>query len=161
MRTRANNLGLVSPAVLTAVLLAGGPTAHGQQPQQPKTESVPGTQVQRSSTAAPESAAKGKEDDKPGLEDLLTQALKENPDIRVAEAKVNEAEAELNRTRLQVMQKIVTFYPRWKEAREKVTGAERWLEERRKALQEKRGAGGDVDRAEAALKAAKADLASV
>lgn len=43
------------------------------------------------------------------LEDLLSQALKNNPDIRVAETKLHEAEAELNRARLQVMQKIVAL----------------------------------------------------
>jgi hypothetical protein len=62
---------------------------------------------------------KGKTDDpkaKPnqpaagGLEDLLSQALKNNPDIRVGEAKVREAEAELNRTRMTVAQKVVALY---------------------------------------------------
>jgi hypothetical protein len=41
------------------------------------------------------------------LEELLAQALRDNPDIRVAEAKVREAEAELSRTRLLVVQKVV------------------------------------------------------
>jgi hypothetical protein len=44
------------------------------------------------------------------LEDVLGAALKSNPDIRVAEAKVREAEAELNRTRLQTTQKVVTLH---------------------------------------------------
>jgi hypothetical protein len=44
---------------------------------------------------------------KGSLEDLLQQALKSNPDIRAAEAKVREAEAALNQVRMQVMQKIV------------------------------------------------------
>lgn len=44
------------------------------------------------------------------LEDLLAAALKNNPDIRVAEAKLREAEAELNRARLQTTQKIVTLH---------------------------------------------------
>jgi Protein of unknown function (DUF1549) len=43
------------------------------------------------------------------LEEMLAQAMKNNPDIRVAESKVREAEAELNRTQLQVTQKIVTL----------------------------------------------------
>jgi outer membrane protein TolC len=41
------------------------------------------------------------------LEELIAQALRDNPDIRVAEAKTREAEAELNRARLQVIQKVV------------------------------------------------------
>jgi hypothetical protein len=44
------------------------------------------------------------------LEDLLTQALKNNPDIRVGEAKVREAEAELHRTRMSVAQKVAALY---------------------------------------------------
>src|SRR6266851_3115371 len=43
------------------------------------------------------------------LDELLTLALKNNPDLRVADAKVREAEAELNRVRLQVTQKLVTL----------------------------------------------------
>jgi hypothetical protein len=43
------------------------------------------------------------------LEELLAQALRHNPDIRVAEAKVHEAEAQLARTRLEVAQKVVTL----------------------------------------------------
>lgn len=40
------------------------------------------------------------------LEELLAKALKDNPDIRVAETKVREAEANLNRTRQDVLQKV-------------------------------------------------------
>jgi len=41
------------------------------------------------------------------LEDMLAKALKQNPDILVAEAKVRTAEAELNQVRQQVLAKIV------------------------------------------------------
>jgi hypothetical protein len=44
------------------------------------------------------------------LEELLEQALKNNPDLRVASAKLVEAEAELSRMRLQVVQKVVQAY---------------------------------------------------
>ena len=48
------------------------------------------------------------EEKKPSqLEELLAQALRDNPDMRVADAKVREAEAELNRARLLVIQKVV------------------------------------------------------
>jgi hypothetical protein len=43
------------------------------------------------------------------LEDMLAKALKQNPDILVAEAKVREAEAELNRVRQHVLAKIVAL----------------------------------------------------
>src|SRR5262249_20804674 len=42
--------------------------------------------------------------------DLLSQTLKNNPDIRVGEAKVREAEAELHRTRMAVAQKVASLY---------------------------------------------------
>jgi len=44
------------------------------------------------------------------LEAALAKALKHNPDIHVAESKVREAEAELNRVRLSVMQKVVKLH---------------------------------------------------
>jgi hypothetical protein len=48
--------------------------------------------------------------EKSRLEEMLTEALKNNGDIRVAVAKLAEAEAELNRTRVQVTQQVVTLY---------------------------------------------------
>ncbi len=43
------------------------------------------------------------------LEDLIDKALKNNADIRAAEAKVREAEAELNRVRHQIVAKVATL----------------------------------------------------
>src|SRR5579885_2073808 len=81
--TTARVLGLVA---LLALLLGGAAT--GQAP-------------------APD-AKKPAEEKKPSqLEELIAQALLGNPDLRVAESKVREAEAELNRARLQVIQKVV------------------------------------------------------
>ena len=47
--------------------------------------------------------------DQATLEVLLAQALKNNPDIRVAESKLREAEAELYRARMTVFNRIVTL----------------------------------------------------
>src|SRR5207237_8239659 len=44
------------------------------------------------------------------LEAMLQTALKNNPDIRMAEAKLRVAEANLNRVRLQVTQRVTTYY---------------------------------------------------
>jgi hypothetical protein len=56
----------------------------------------------------PAGPKKPAEEKKPSqLEELIAQALRDNPDVRVAEAKVQGAEAELSRARLQVIQKIV------------------------------------------------------
>ena len=64
-----------------------------------------------SKTARPASAGADKpKQEKPAtLDEMLAKALKDNPDIRVAESKVREAEAELNRVKLQVMQKVVAL----------------------------------------------------
>jgi hypothetical protein len=43
------------------------------------------------------------------LEEMLATALRNNPDIRVAEAKLREAEANLNKARIQVMQSVVSL----------------------------------------------------
>jgi hypothetical protein len=42
-------------------------------------------------------------------EEMLAVALRDNPDIRVAEAKLRESESELNRIRLEVSQKVMAF----------------------------------------------------
>jgi hypothetical protein len=64
----------------------------------------------------PEKPPEGKTSDpkkseakKSALEEMLEQALRNNPDIHVAEAKVREAEAEFVRTRLLVTQKVVAL----------------------------------------------------
>ena len=44
------------------------------------------------------------------LEEMLAAALKYNPDIRIAEMKLRDDEAELNRARLRVMQKIIALH---------------------------------------------------
>jgi hypothetical protein len=45
-----------------------------------------------------------------GLEELLAQALKQNPEIKVAEAKVRLAEAELSQMRQHVLAKIIAAH---------------------------------------------------
>ena len=40
------------------------------------------------------------------LEEMLEKALRDNPDLRLAVARVAEADAELNRVRLHVVQKV-------------------------------------------------------
>src|SRR5438132_13243758 len=57
----------------------------------------------------PTEASKPKQEKPTALDEMLAKALRDNPDIRVAEAKVREGEAELNRVRLQVMQKVVAL----------------------------------------------------
>src|SRR5262245_61920500 len=67
--------------------------------------------------------------DKLTLEELLARALKEHPDIRVAEAKLKEADAELSRARVVVAQKVISFHASLVSARHQVEEAR--SEERR------------------------------
>jgi hypothetical protein len=46
----------------------------------------------------------------PSLELWIAEALKNNPDIRVAEAKLHDAEAELQRTRLKVLSEVTLLH---------------------------------------------------
>src|SRR5262245_30132912 len=85
-------------AVVRVSALAGllfGVVAFAQQPTETKKEAT--------DKKAEEKAAAG------SLEDLLAQALRNNPDIRVAEAKVREAEAELQRIRVVTAQKVAAL----------------------------------------------------
>jgi hypothetical protein len=66
-------------------------------------------------TEAPEQA--------PALEQLIAEALKNNPDVRVAEAKVHEAEAQLARTRTLVAAEISALQAELKAVQVTVDGA--------------------------------------
>jgi hypothetical protein len=59
------------------------------------------------------------------LDEMLAQALRNNPDIGVAEAKLQEAEAEVTRCRMEVIDKVTRHQAALAEARERLTTAER------------------------------------
>ncbi len=111
-----------------------------------------GNVVTPTPTAAPK--------EKSGLEKALEESLKSNPDLRVAAAKVHEAEATLSRARLQVTQKVVTAYQAVEIAKATVNIAQKTLE-RLRALQKSNAvAAEDVAKAEQELTAAKGKLAT-
>lgn len=100
---------------------------------------------------------------KSGLEESIDIALVNNPDLRVAVAKVREAEAAMSRTRLQVLQKVVAAYQSIDDARVTTSHAERRLSELKqvpKVVSEEvmRQAEIAVSRAKAAQAAAQAEL---
>ena len=97
-----------SSSFFLAILIGGSGSIERSMAQQ-ATSSAQEKKPAANSNAAPSQAKPGKAAE-PTLEEMLNKALKDNPDIRVAEAKVREAEAELNRTRLQVTQKVLTFH---------------------------------------------------
>jgi hypothetical protein len=95
--------------------------------------------------------------EKSKLETMLAEALRNNPDIRVAAAKLAEAEADLNRTRLQVTQKVVTHHQAILSQKAVVNLAQKRYEHVKRLLD--MGIGGDeIDEAIAKLEIAKAKL---
>ena len=104
---------------------------------------------------------KDKKPAKSKLEEMLEQALANNPDIRVAEARVREAEAKLSKTRLEVTQKVATLYAAIESARQGLANAEADLE-RLNALRAKGVVGQeDLGRVRLQVATAKAELAKL
>jgi hypothetical protein len=135
-------------ALATALLLVAVAAVSGQPKPDPKPEPPPAKDK--------EAPAKSK------LEQMLELALKNNPDLRVAEAKAREADAEVARTRLAVSQKVVLLYNNIEAARANVELADKQFERLRRMAT--RGLGvdqGTVDEAEGKLRQAKADLAKL
>ncbi len=90
---------------LALLILFVGGASLGLAQQNPPTlpaTAPPGTMSGRMQGKKPK-------EEKSKLEEMLGEALRNNPDIRVASAKLAEAEAELTRTRLMVTQKIVAL----------------------------------------------------
>lgn len=171
-------------AVLLAALVSGGsataqaPAGGGAPPGEPKTGGsrvgpmapggglggalggpmAPGGGALGGGMMAP-GAGGGRLAPKSKLEEMLEQALKSNPDIRVAGAKVQEAEAELNRARLDVARKVVGLYAALDSAKKAADGAEQRLADVRKLAEKTVISKEDVQTAEKALAQAKADLA--
>lgn len=117
------------------------------------TSSTTGSGSDSSTGSSPKKPSPG------SLEDLIDKTLKNNADIRAAEAKVREAEAELNRVRHQIVAKVATL-------KHDVTTAKKMLEftEKQAALvaeASRRGASSpqEVQAALAAVEKQKADLA--
>jgi hypothetical protein len=97
----------------------------------------------------------------PTLEEMLQKALKDNPDIRVAEAKVREADAELNRTRLQVTQKVLAFHHSRESQKAIIKVAEEDLQRIQKLEASKAVSQEDVKQAQQRLSSSKAKLAEI
>ena len=144
--------------VLAMVMITGflvsGPAVFGDPPDK---TSKPATNPAKDAAAQTKPA----KPDIPTLDEMLAQALKDNPDIRVGEAKIREAEAELNRTRLLVTQKVFAFRQSWEHQRALADLAEKeW-----KRCQNLHSSGAlpreTLDEVQAKLAAAKAALAQI
>jgi hypothetical protein len=162
MRTARISGAAVLAAAVTAWAYSGPAVGQNNPFSAPQGGNTPGPAAQAGGGEGKESArAGGAPAGKSKLEEMLEQALKANPDIRVAAAKMQEAEAELNRTRLEVTRRVVTLYTGLEAARNTVE-----LAEKRRDHIKQRAAGGAVSPdelqvAETAVMQAKADLAKL
>jgi len=85
------------------------------------------------------------EDSVMSFDEMLSRAMRNNPDIRAGRARVIAAEAELDQTRLNVLHKIADYRIRWKERAEDVP---MWARELEQALEKQRIEGGLINRRE-------------
>jgi mono/diheme cytochrome c family protein len=95
------------------------------------------------------------------LEDVLTSALRNNPDLRVAEAKVREAEAELRRARVQVIQKMVKLQADLRQRREDLQHAEDQLKRVQELFKQGLAPSAQALTAQGLFQKAKSDLAAL
>jgi hypothetical protein len=98
--------------------------------------------------------------EKSRLEQMLAEALKNNPEIRVASARKAEADAELNRVRLQILQRIVVLSDEIDAVRKSVEDAEQMLAEIEKQYHAGNAPFASVVQARSQLVTAKAKLAA-
>jgi hypothetical protein len=117
---------VASSVALVGQFAAGGSVALAQPSDSPTTQESPAdasksdarpTEPKRTPQADGKDARHAVEEGIPGLQEMLAVALQHNPDIRAADAQVRLAEAERDRTRLAVVQKIVAYRERWQTQR--------------------------------------------
>ncbi|HLJ92545.1 MAG TPA: TolC family protein [Gemmataceae bacterium] len=141
--------------MIVLLVACGAVLGQAQQAASPPTGSEHAATATKSSPAKPE-------DGKPSeLEQMLTEALANNPDIRVSEAKLREAEAELNRVRLQALQKLATFHHSLEAQRAAVKAAEASMQQIQKKIAVERVDPEDVHAAQSQLSQEKAKLATL
>jgi hypothetical protein len=93
------------------------------------------------------------------LEDLIAAALRHSPDLQVADAKVREAQAELRRSRLTLVQKVIDASSAVEAARAAMSRADESFKEVSKIMKAGAMSQEEFRAAEAKLAAAKAQLA--
>ncbi len=155
---------ILSAALLLTVTptIAQQETAPDAKQQKPAPPASQLTQIRKPIRVhLVEGEAKKTPNAEPTLEEMLNKALKENPDIKVAEAKVREADAELNRTRLQVTQKVLTFHHAREAQKATVKVAEDEVARMRKLQETNALPKGVVDQMADRLAQAKAKLAEI
>jgi hypothetical protein len=168
---------VVAGAAFGCLVVIG--TASGQESSAPAQDSKPAAQekslkgsdagggagmkgmMQRTQDSMRPGGQPASKQAEPTLEEMLNKALKDNPDIRVAEAKVREADAELNRTRLQVTQKVLAFHHSRESQKAIIKVAEEDLQRIQKLEANKAVSAEEVKQAQQRLSASKAKLAEI
>jgi hypothetical protein len=168
---------VVAGAVFGCLVFIG--TSSGQQSSAPAQDSKPAAQekspkggdagggagmkvmMQRMQDSMRPGGQPASKQAEPTLEEMLNKALKDNPDIRVAEAKAREADAELNRTRLQVTQKVLAFHHSRESQKAIIKVAEEDLQRIQKLEANKAVSQEEVKQAQQRLSASKAKLAEI
>ena len=130
----------LTKAVLLALVLVTG-WSFGQQPAPDKAKAEKEGQGNRS------------------LEELLATALQQSPDIQIAEAKMREAQAELRRTRLALLQKVIAAHAAVESSRATVAQAEAALVRINQLLRNRAVSSEEVHKAEYELAITKAQHA--
>jgi hypothetical protein len=148
--------GIVLGAIVVIWLISIESSAAQQPPAPAQDKNAdPASGQKTREVAKPVKAAE------PSLEEMLKKALKDNPDIRVAEAKVREADAELNRTRLQVTQKVLAFHHSRESQKAIIKVAEDDLQRIQKLEASRAVSQEEVKQAQQRLSVAKAKLAEI
>jgi hypothetical protein len=148
--------GIVLGAIVVIWLISIESSAAQQPPAPAQDKNAdPGSGQKTREVAKPVKAAE------PSLEEMLKKAMKDNPDIRVAEAKVREADAELNRTRLQVTQKVLAFHHSRESQKAIIKVAEDDLQRIQKLEASRAVSQEEVKQAQQRLSVAKAKLAEI
>jgi hypothetical protein len=141
---------------LIVLLIAGG-AALGQAQNASEKPAASASAV----ATQPASPAKEEKPKPAELERMLAEALVHNPDIRVAEAKLREAEAELNRVRFQVLQKVSTLHHTLESQKGTINASGASLQYSKRLFEKGSLSFGEIFRAEALLGQEKAKLATL
>src|SRR5215831_60485 len=122
-----------------------------------------GVAVIAQQTTTPQKPVPDKKAEAPpdALDDLITQALRNNPDIRVADAKVREAEAELQRIRVATAQKVAALHQAIESARESRETAKQLHETVARLAATGQAPHADLLKAQAASRLAVAEVAKL
>jgi hypothetical protein len=143
--------------LLTPAVGVGQAPAPGAPVAPPRPPAVGAPAKEKKGAAAP---AAGKEAQAEGLEQLIAEALKSNPDIRVADSRVREAEAEAQRVRLKVIADLSVLHAALEGARIAVDGALAAVKRAEQLRKQNVVSQEDVEATRLAYAKSKAELAS-